>query len=248
MNDVSLIASALSTSPRWHERQLGVMIATGFLTILRYGELQTVRRDGVRVVFRSGREEVALSVLMKCPNANNIQGILIHVPWRKSNQDSDAWVPLSCSVTILRLLRHEWTLRGLGCESHRLFPSVSRKKGHPPHHNNYFGSQQFREGLRKALRDICGMTLAESKVYGGHSLRVGGSNYMRRMGVDPDVHRSLGGWAVLKSARDYMQLSPTEQFEVTRKLAVQRVRERGFEVRSQARTALHRLQQLALTG
>ena len=48
------------------------------------------------------------------------------------------------------------------------------------------------------------MSVDESKVYGGHSLRVGGSNFMRRMGIDQDVHRSLGGWSVLKSTRDYM--------------------------------------------
>ena len=90
------------------------------------------------------------------------------------------------------------------------------------------------------------MSLDESNVYGGHSLRVGGSNFMRRLGVDPDIHRALGGWAVLKSARNYMQLTPSEQFELTRGLAVQQTRQRAFEDVSRARRPIPRLRRLAL--
>lgn len=42
VNDVAAIASALSKSPRWQDRMLGVIIAAGFLTIMRYAELQRV--------------------------------------------------------------------------------------------------------------------------------------------------------------------------------------------------------------
>ena len=247
INDVASIASKLSESPRWQDRQLGVLIATGFLTIMRYAELQRVRRDGVRLVFKSGRE-VTLSSLAVLPSASQLSGILIHVSWRKSKQEVDAWIPLSCTLTIQRLLQHELTLRHLRCPSHRLFPSVSRAHGNPPHPRNFFGSSQFRDGLRKALRDICGMSHAESMVYGGHSLRVGGSNFMRRLKIDRDVHRALGGWSILKSAADYMQLTPAEQFSVTRKLAVKQRRETAFEERPLARSMLSRVQRLVLAG
>ena len=247
VNDVVTIASALSRSLRWQDRQLGVLIATGFLTIMRYAELQRVRRDGVRLVFKSGRE-VTMSALKFLPPANLLSGILIHLSWRKSAQEVDAWIPLSCQVTIRRLLQHESTLRQLGCPSHRLFPSVTRTRGRPPHPSHFFGSTQFRDGLRKALRDFCGMSLEESKVYGGHSLRVGGSNFMRRLKIDRDVHRSLGGWSSLKSSGDYMQLTPTEQFTITRKLAVKKERECAFERPFQARASLARVRQLVLGG
>ena len=92
------------------------------------------------------------------------------------------------------------------------------------------------------------MSMDETKVYGGHSLRVGGSNFMRRLGIDPDIHRSLGGWAVLKSARDYMQLTPAEQFALTRSLAVQQTRVRAIEDASVARSVLTRLRQVAIGG
>ena len=247
VNDVAAMAAALSASTRWQDRQLGVLIAAGFLTILRYGELQRVYRRGVRVVFKSGRE-VPLSELrsLESIDLDQVQGVLIHIPWRKSKQDADAWIPLSCRSTIRLLLNHERSLRSLGHVSNYLFPSVLRTRGNPPHPKNFFGSTQFRNGLRKALRDFCGMSVPESKVYGGHSLRVGGSNFMRRLGIDPDIHRSLGGWSVLKSARDYMQLTPTEQFSLTRNLAVQQTRHQAIEDASRARSVIPRLRRLAI--
>ena len=249
INDVTAMARALSASSQWQDRQLGVLITTGFLTIMRYGELQRVYRRGVRVVFKSGRE-VSLSQL-RSPSSVDldlVRGLLIHVPWRKAKQMVDAWIPMSCLTTIGRLLKHEQSLRDLRSESSYLFPSVQRSRGHPPHPRNYFGATQFRNSLRKALRDICGMSMQESKVYGGHSLRVGGSNFMRRLGIDPDIHRSLGGWAVLKSARDYMQLSPAEQFSLTRSLAVQQVRHSAIEDAGIAQDVIPRLQRLAIGG
>jgi len=245
VNDVSVIAAALSQSSKWHQRQLGVLIAAGFLTIMRYGELQHVRRKGVHVVYKAGVER-SLTQITCLPNAREVRGLLIHLAYRKSKQDSDAWVPLSCPTTIQRLLQHEQTLRDLNCRSHRLFPSVSRRTGNPPHECNFFGATQFRSGLRKCLREFRDMSLAESRIYGGHSLRVGGSNFMRRLGVDPDVHRSLGGWSVLKSARDYMQLTPSEQFTITRALAVKTTRDQGFDSNRQAHDALPQIQRLTL--
>ena len=82
--------------------------------------------------------------------------------------------------------------------------------------------------------------------YGGHSLRVGGSNFMRRLGIDSDVYRALGGWASLVSSQDYMQLSPAEQFQATRALAVKREREEAFEQKDVATDVLQRIQRLAL--
>lgn len=244
INDVTTIAAALSKAVLWQERQLGVLIALGFLTIMRYGELQRVRRDGIRIIFTSGKEQT-MSDMSYLPNADRVAGILIHLPWRKSKQAADAWIPLSCRSTIRQILHHERTLRSLRCRSHRLFPSVSRKAGKLPHHNNFFGATQFRAGLRRCLRTFCHMDDEEVKAYGGHSLRVGGSNFMRRMKVDPDIHRAMGGWSILKSAREYMQLTPTEQFAITRKLAVKKERTEAFSSRSRARTALSAVPRLS---
>ena len=50
---------------------------------------------------------------------------------------------------------------------------------------------------------------------------------MRRIGIDPEVHRLLGGWASLESSRRYQSLSASEMMS----LAVrggQRMRHSGF--------------------
>jgi hypothetical protein len=78
----------------------------------------------------------------------------------------------------------------------------------------------------------------EAKAYAGHSLRVGGSTHMRRCGVDEQVLRSLGGWASLTTASQYVQLSPTEQFAYTRRLTVCQSRSIALESKGQARGVL----------
>ena len=55
-------------------------------------------------------------------------------------------------------------------------------------------------------------------------------------------------WAVLKSARDYMQLSPAEQFALTRSLAVQQSRRSAIEDADTAQHLIPRLQRLAIGG
>ena len=71
-------------------------MSVGFYTIMRLGELLRVKRLGVRVVFFDGdRAEQSLSVLAVVPDAKSVAGLLIHVVWRKSRQDRDAWVPLA---------------------------------------------------------------------------------------------------------------------------------------------------------
>ena len=100
--------------------------------------------------------------------------------------------------------------------------------------------------LKVALQSVCGIDNDEIKLYGGHSLRVGGSNFMRWLGVDEDVHKALGGWAALVSAKEYMQRSPAEQFEMTRALAVKRKRELALERKGQAMGLLPDFARLSL--
>lgn len=57
----------------------------------------------------------------------------------------------------------------------------------------------------------------QAKLFRGHSLRVGGSNYMRRLGVEDEVHRLVGDWTSLVSSTNYYSLSSSEQFAVTDK-------------------------------
>jgi hypothetical protein len=71
---------------------------------------------------------------------------------------------------------------------------------------------------------------------------------MRWLGVSEDVHKALGGWAQLVSAKEYMQRSPAEQFEMTRALAVKRTRNLAFERKADARKQLQDFARLSLSG
>ena len=81
--------------------------------------------------------------------------------------------------------------------------------------------------MRKALVIACGMTEDQALLYKGHSLRVGGSNHIRKLGVSDEVHRLLGGWASLVSSRDYFQLSAEEQMKLCDRMAL---KERAWDI------------------
>ena len=68
--------------------------------------------------------------------------------------------------------------------------------------------------------EVCGLTEEQADLFSGHSLRVGGSNYMRRLGVEDEVHRLVGDWASLVSSTNYYALSSAEQFDVTNRFVL----------------------------
>jgi len=240
VDDVELVAASWGRCLDWTKRQVGTVMSVGFYTIMRLGELLRVKRVGVRVVFvDANRAEQSLSVLAVVPDAKSVAGLLIHVVWRKSRQDRDAWVPLAVPSAVALVLRQEQSLRSLRSSSARLFPSNQYGK---PHRRNHLSSKAWIKWMRRALVEQCGMSVVEAKADAGHSLRVGGSTHMRGCGLDEQVHRSLGGWASLTSAAHYLQLSPSEQFAYTRRLASCQSRAVALEDVGQARVALASLQ------
>ena len=85
---------------------------------------------------------------------------------------------------------------------------------------NWIGEQSWIKAMRRALRACVPlMTARWVSLYSGHAMRVGGSNYMRKIGVADDVHRRMGGWMTLTAAQGYMAMSPAEQFRYTLRLA-----------------------------
>ena len=88
------------------------------------------------------------------------------------------------------------------------------------HATNRMSNSSFISALRKALVEVCGLSVEQAKLFAGHSLRVGGSNYMRKLGVEDEVHRLVGDWASLVSSTGYYSLSSCEQFAVTDKFTL----------------------------
>ena len=205
-------------------------MSLGFVSLMRLGEICTLRVAGIRVVYNDG-SECALQALQLLPHPQRLEGLLLHVPWRKNHVSQDCWVPVACKVTIRLIVEQARTLRKQKCGNNNFFPS--RKfvagGGQRMHAHNWLGEHSWVTAMRKALRECVPlMTTQWSRVYSGHSMRVGGSNHMRKIGVADDVHRKLGGWMCLASAQGYMALSPAEQFRYTVKLAEARNRTSAF--------------------
>ena len=81
------------------------------------------------------------------------------------------------------------------------------------HKENHVSNQSVTQALRKALVEVCRLTREQAGLFSGHSLRVGGSNYMRKLGIDAETHRVVGDWASLTSVGNYYALSAAEQFD-----------------------------------
>ena len=217
-DDVHRIYERYGRSRHWWQVQTAGFISIGFATLMRMGELLRVKVQGVRLVLRSGQEVSACKV-HHLPRSDEVRGAFLHVCWRKASQTSDVWIPVACPVTISLLLR---LLRSLRKDDRRegwLFTSRTRKGGRRSA-DNPLGAQSAVSAMREALVHACGMSSEQSRLYKGHSLRVGGSNHLRHLGVADEVHRLLGGWASLVSSRGYFRLSAEEQMRMCESMAL----------------------------
>lgn len=237
------IIAKWGASKHWWRRQCTAAVALGFVSIMRLGEVCGIRRAGVRITFHDG-SEAPMGSMCNLPKAAEVAGMLFHLPWRKNHGATDCWVPVACSKTVSLILKQSATLRKRRCASEYLFPARRFAKGNKQrmHQSNRVGAQSMVTALRRALMQCVPlMTARWKKLYSGHSLRVGGSNHMRKMGVADEVHRRLGGWMSLVSAQGYMALSAREQYHYTLKLAKKKTRRSGMS-KSRARTVLGVLQ------
>lgn len=90
--------------------------------------------------------------------------------------------------------------------------------------------------------NYCNLEKTEALTYAGHSLRVGGTNFLRRMGLEEKLIMALGGWKTVVAERGYMQLHPDEQFELVRSMSVLDTRYAAFESSVEATSAMQQLQ------
>ena len=214
-DDVMDVVSAYGCSRSWWKVQIACMMSVGFVSLQRLGELRRVPLPGVRFVLNDGKEVNAATVT-RLPRIKEVRGAFLHIDWTKANQTHDAWMAVSCRTALKVLLRHVGFLRRQGRTSGPLFPSREYKGGGPT--NRAVDSSSVLRAFRKALEEVCDYSAEFTKLIGGHSLRVGGSNFCRRLGVADEIHRLLGGWASLTSSRGYYHLSSEEQLSLAMKL------------------------------
>ena len=219
LDDVLRTVEAYGNSLDWWEVQTATWMALGFTAILRMIELLMLSIEGVHIVGHDF-DEISASEIKSIPHHNLVKGLFIHIVWRKAQQTHDVWIPVACRTVIRLMMRHLRLLRKEGRRTGALFTARTRKGGRR-HVRNRLGSSAAVRELRHTLVKVCGMTKEQSQLYAGHSLRVGGSNFIRRRGIDDEVHRLLGGWASLTSSRGYFQLLDEEQWDLAEKFALE---------------------------
>ena len=123
------------------------------------------------------------------PSVDAIAGLLLLVTWRKAGQAKFAWIPMSCKMAVAMLLTHlEFLLASESWDPARsddpyLFRSRRRGKGTGwvPSVSKV-DSRSFRCDMRAALCSACeGIDKELALAFGGHSMRIGGSNWMRQV-------------------------------------------------------------------
>lgn len=212
---VKCVRQGWGKSRKWHRNQIALIMALGFVSLMRLGEIRKLHYEGVRVVFDDG-SECLLRDLKELPRNDSIKGALFHLPWRKNHKYLDCWVPVACAITIDLLFHHLQLRSAQKCRSPFLFPA---RRGAVMHHANPVGHQSVVTAMRHALcACVPLMSHQWAKLYTGHAMRVGGSNHMRKIGVADEVHRRLGGWMTLVAAQGYMAMSAREQMAYTLKL------------------------------
>ena len=74
--------------------------------------------------------------------------------------------------------------------------------------------------MQCGLVTLAGLSTEAAALRKGHALRVGGSAYIRSLGIADEVHRKLGGWMSLVSSRGYLHMSIADRVSVKSKMTL----------------------------
>ena len=215
----------------WFDQMIVAMVQLGVVSLMRLVELRSLRWRGVRFVRADGSTMLVRAVAST--GMAGVRGMHVHVAWRKSQQGTDCWIPVSCRRTMAALVRHWTRLQRLEYRGDKVFPArVSVAAAAAPSSTNWIGPQSFIKRWRALMVQHKLLSRRAARLVRGHSLRVTGSNACRRANVPADTHRIMGGWQSLTCAASYMAMTAEEQFGVTDKLALQARRCSAFTAAS----------------
>ena len=195
----------------WWKRMVACILAICFLSLLRGAGVLSVPMRGVTWV-------VGLAELVNPPKLPiRHTGALLLVPSRKTKQTAPSWIPLREGSTTRLLVKHvRWRQRHAQSNTF-LFPSrrpsfKGSKTSWRPHPRNAMSTSSFITLMRQALCEVCGLSPAQAAVFSFHSLRVGGINYYRHLGVSIGMRAQIAVHKSLRTSRRYLRLLPFEQF------------------------------------
>ena len=215
---VIAIISAWGRSRSWWKRMVATAVGIAFLTLLRGAGLRATPRKGVTWIVND--DEVTNPRRVPADHS----GALLLVTRRKTRQKSHSWAPLRAGKVSRLLASHVSWLRQLKARSRFLFPARQRrfhlgKAYWAPHPDNAISSSSLLALIRRALCETAGLSREQAAKFTIHSLRVGGINFYRQLGVSLELRAQLADHMSLPSSIRYLRLSPAEQMNTLAAIA-----------------------------
>ena len=82
-----------------------------------------------------------------------------------------------------------------------------------PNKSNRLSRASLATLMRHALVEVCGLSNKQAARFTVHSLRVGGINYYKRIGVPIGMRAIIASHKSLVTSRQYLRLLPAEQLD-----------------------------------
>lgn len=205
------IAQRWGSSSKWWKRMVATVATVAFLSLLRGAGVLSIPSRTVTWVdgLNESRDPPA--------PGSPVSGALLLVPSRKSSQSSPSWVPIRHGIATELLAAHVRWRRRKAVGNSFLFPSRRLKKlsnRRPvwvPHGSNRLSQASLVSLIRQALVDVCGLSEQQAARFTVHSLRVGGINYYKRIGVSIGMRAKIASHKSLVTSRKYLRLLPIEK-------------------------------------
>ena len=143
--------------------------------------------------------------------------MIILIPARKSSQSTPSWVPIRAGIASSVLAAHVRWRNTVADGNPFLFPSrrfskTSRRRPvWVPHPTNRLSQASLLTLMRQALVQVCGLSADQASRFTVHSLRVGGINYYKRIGVPIGMRAQIASHKSLVTSRQYLRLLPAEK-------------------------------------
>ena len=188
-------------------------IFLSFVALLRGKGLLCIPRRGV--TWLTGLSEVTNP--KRVPKRHS--GAILLVPKRKTRQTQHSFVTVKAGKVTEMLGRHVGWLRKCQPRPRFLFPARRRKYARGkaswvPNKTRAMASASLLGLIRKALRMVCGLSVQQARRFTVHSLRVGGINYYRLLGVPLELRAQMADHLSLPSSVRYLRMTPAQQVEI----------------------------------
>ena len=220
---IVLILRSWGQSDRWDEVMMAALIGNAFQSTLRPIEVSCLGSQAVWWVLHNGKEVRNRFVVMPPPR-KLIRGIIMAILPRKNRQGQMSYIPAPAGLVVDAMHRHACNMHHICPMADFFFPSRMHPRGGKkytyhakarwvPNRSNPFSQASLSDvAIPTALYHCCNIPKAQSKIFTGYSLRVGGTTHHEEAGTAESVRRNLAEWMSLATARHYLQHSPRTQF------------------------------------